>query len=476
MRSVTSSAGSQPRSARVPEGHPDASRPALVPSPSRSFFANALPPETKLFVPRLLRPVPSIAGLASQAAAAGLAPEAELLFRHAFARGESGPEIDRSIRRQTARLLAKGLQLCVTSITPRAVERDIPVRNAAELIRILRDELGTRLTLMDLCELMDVGSPRIRLEGLLLECEPERDGISSIGITGRYDLRRLERGWCRYECYFELDRGVPAPLARSIRVSELIKGSGIGARSLLALALFCARHGVPGWGERVQDDGIFAWRRLGGRLNPEGLHNARELLEALSESGAVFGLGLHGIDWSDPESIATVRVLPGQLRDRETFDRWLERRLRLCSTEIGALPRPYPVGYLALRASPLYAGYVAAEILKHLVQRYFPRRIAEGGGAAMAEALSAAERERDLLMLSENAFARHLASGLLAARAEARNAMPAVFAPTAGPGAPAQVFAGRGAPASSWVPRPAAPLYALSVATLLPRLFALRAR
>ncbi len=426
MGGVTSAAQRSAAPVFFQQAHGDALPPAEGREPFASAYRRAAPSDLKLHVPRLLRPIPSIAGLASQAAEAGFAAESELLYRHAFARGETGPQIDRSLRRQTARIFAKGFKLSVGSLSPHGVEREIPVRNSAELIRILRDELKSRLTLMDLCELMDVGRPRLPLQGLIVEYALDRDGFRSIGITGKYDLRRLENGWCRYECCFELDgEGRPELLARGIRVSELIKGGGIGARSLLALALFCARHGIPGWGERVQDDGIFAWRRMGGRLNADGLQHARGLLESLAESGAVSGLRLFDADWTDPESIAAVRVSPEQVRDRHAFERWLHQELRLCGSEIAMLPQPCPVGYQALRASPLYAGYDTGEILRRLVEEYFPRRIANGGGQAMIDALAAAERERSLLAFSESAAARHLASGLIEARAAVQLFTPA---------------------------------------------------
>ncbi len=212
-----------------------------------------------------------IADLALAREREGRTYEADLLYRFSNARLESSRRIDSAIERMTERLLGKGLAVIVR----RAAENDdtfthIVLKTPTEVRDFLRRELHSRLTLMDLVELVNIGGPLVPLGGIAIShraLSEFRHEIEVEGLYARQDIRGRELS---YDVGLAVAMGMPGITSRNIYVGNKLRRMGIGAASLCAALEFAVMHKIPEWTGLMQEEGLQAWPSLGAEVGPDG--------------------------------------------------------------------------------------------------------------------------------------------------------------------------------------------------------------
>jgi|GEM_PF-4919485 len=315
----------------------------------------------------------------------------EIAIRHLYARGGDDRRTALDIERMMQRLIDSGIEFQLNVTRKRARrggKRSVRkssrrIKKSFEARAILETALGSRLTLMDLVELLDVTSEPIYLKGVNIDYFANTGPSKIIRVWGNYDysanldsqLETTPR--VNYSLTLVIDGDGVSIASRNIDVSDYGRGHGFGARSLLALALFAKRHRISSWEDTAIDDGVFAWPTLGGELTEEGYRRIVGLLEEVWE---IVRLGAIDIDNIEPDvsRIAEIELWDHDIENRETFLAWAARMLEAAEKEPADaeyMSEPYPIGLMVLEASSLTIRYRTERIVRHLLDDYFPGRI-----------------------------------------------------------------------------------------------------
>lgn len=311
---------------------------------------------------------------ARQAEAAGWRQEADWLFRLAFARGERGADVDAAIDRMTAAAVHAHGSIEVTQVRGLTERREDRVLSEAGAIRdLLEHDLESRLTLMDLTEMMDIASPLFPLKGLRLlqHIDAEEEEPLSLNLEAIFD--QGPRG--RHETFYTQQLlvkpgGAPEIWSGNVFIEKAARGHGVGARQMLRLAQFARLHGIASWDDHISDDGIFTWPRLGAIPQQETIDAVIGRLEELQRVGAVSAIRIPGRDLAE---LARVTI-PGAL-SVEALKGWCRGSCRMSRLSTESIAPPYPVGLWALHGTTVYADFPTEPILEKLLNDYFPKRI-----------------------------------------------------------------------------------------------------
>ena len=214
---------------------------------------------------------------------AGEHDEADLLWRLAYARGEDGAELDAAVDRINETTFAEGRRifLCDGMLSPREIE------SASDVREVLSQGLGSRFTLPDLVELFDIGEPAVRLKSLLIDRSSLDNSAGDVSFGGEYEVAATmsasaHDAMIRYVIDLSVDEDGVRIRRRDIEIEPGLRRLGMGARSLLSLALFGRRHGCTGWRGEAYDEGCVAWPKLGARISSEGIDEAIQSLSRIS--------------------------------------------------------------------------------------------------------------------------------------------------------------------------------------------------
>ncbi len=333
----------------------------------------------------------SIAEQARQAEGAGWRQEADWLFRLAFARGERDPAVEAAIDRMTAATISAygGVEAAISwGLTGRREDRLLADPAAAR--GFFESGLASRLTLMDLAEVMDIGSPIFPLKGLrlLITSDPMERDVASLTAEAIFDhgSRRL------YETFYTLQLLVkpnasPEIWSGNVFIERSARGHGIGARQMLRMAQFARLHGIAAWDDHISDDGIFTWPRLGAVPQREAIDAVIGRLRELQAVGAVSAIRIPGRDLAELSKISLPEVL-----SVPALKGWCRSACRMSRLSTDSIQPPYPVGLWALHGTTVYADFPTEPILGRMLNDYFPKRIArdavKGGGDRQADQAS----------------------------------------------------------------------------------------
>lgn len=309
---------------------------------------------------------------------AGRIEEANLVARLMHAQGVEDSRIEAAIDQMTAEQLADGPRIHFALFGSDGKSRlRSSITNAEAARAFFEDDLGSHITIDDVVELLDIGSPLMPLSGLVLERLSAGHEPSLFAIRGIYVDPKGQPTSTAYTIQLGIGlTGKPRIIDRTIEIDPAFRRAGFAARSLLALALFAKRHGLPAWQGIATDQGVLTWPHLGVSYNHEQLSVAMGILKGLRYDGTVPGLDLRDVDSESLESIAGLELWEADIASREIFDEWLTAVVGLRHEEIADLTEPIPIGKLALRALTMELYYDTQRLLDHLVEGYFPEHIA----------------------------------------------------------------------------------------------------
>ncbi|HPQ80326.1 MAG TPA: hypothetical protein PLZ86_01195, partial [bacterium] len=247
-----------------------------------------------------------LAGYVASLVDNGREKEAGILSRILFARWEEDSRIDAAIEKLTKEALSGPVPVKISLLgKTEGHKTKLTLDNPGAARALLEDHLGSRVTVSDLIELMDIGSPLMPLKEIVIERFSAAGETPNLTVSGTYAGHAGEDNSTSYKINIRLGPdGRPDISYRTIEIDPVYRGGGMAARSVLALALFARRHGVDGWADIAANMGIFAWSKLGARFNPKHLKKALYLIEELEENGIAPNIDLDDIDPEDIDSIA----------------------------------------------------------------------------------------------------------------------------------------------------------------------------
>ena len=327
--------------------------------------------------------------------------EANLLSRILFARWVDDSRIDEAIDELTSSVLAGPISVKMPLV--RDTEgggRHVRLNNAGAMRALLEDQLGSRITLSDIVDLMEIGSPLMPLEEILIEHSSAAGERPSLALHGTYTGPAGEESFTSYTIHLSLGlNGKPEISHRTIEIDPKYRRSGIAARSVLSLTLFAMRHGMENWADLATNLGVFTWHKLGAQFNPRHLRMAFALLEEIRDSGIAPDIRLDDIDPEDIDSIAGFWIWESALASKTALDNWLIEHGSVREPELEDIAERIPLGELALRSISIEVFYDTEQVLEHLIEGHFPssmKKMDEGPKISADEGLALSGMEEAL--------------------------------------------------------------------------------
>ncbi len=341
-----------------------------------------LPPDSYLVVPsdaQVSRKAfgAGIGSHAIEARKAGETRRADSLFRLAFARGERTPEVVEAIEAMTSRILSSGLSVdIVEAVDGPEKNSEYSLSDVASVRHFFEDRVGSNITLMDVADVMDIFSPLFPLERISIHYDG-REGAArnEIAVDGVY--RGVEGDGLDFEVAFNAEDGKAQIVFTSIDVGEFTR-MGFGVRSLLSRSVFLRRHGLMGWRDKIWDEGLIVWPRLGAVVDDESARLASAMLECLDMLGVAKG-------FEDVSPTMDIIELTGiELNAEDVLDvgalhEWFDIYADIPEKELEFIHPPYRVGMMALESISVSGYFDAATTLHRLVREYLPDRIMRMG-------------------------------------------------------------------------------------------------
>ncbi len=318
----------------------------------------------------------SLADRAGALAAERRSYESNLLYRIAFSRGENDPRISAAIDRITEKAIGAVDRIELRSHTcPNGSPVTSTIGYTVSARAFLETALGSRLTLMDAVDLLDIASPLFRVKEIHLNHYMSEDGLPRLSINGIYE--RNEGSSTPLACSVELEfhDGKPVITRRNLSVSCGFRRMAIGTRRLLRTVQFAQLHGIGNWEDDISEDGLFVWPRLGAPMTSESLEYVLGKLKKLVENGVVGHIDLSA---NGPYEIASFILKEKDVLDTNALKKWYRHNTRIRPHDIDTLSPPYRVGLAALRGSVIYADFVPKKIEAELLIRHIPRRLESG--------------------------------------------------------------------------------------------------
>lgn len=334
-----------------------------------------------------------IALYATRARKAGDDRRADSFFRLAFARGEKTPEVVEAIEGMTARTLSSGLNVDIVEGADRPEgSLEYSLSDVASVRHFFEERVGSNITLMDVADVMDIFSPLFPLERISIHYD-DREGAPRNEITVDGIYKGVEEDDLFFEVAINAEDGKAQIVFTSIDVGEFTR-MGFGVRSLLSRSVFIRRHGLMGWRDKIWDEGLIVWPRLGAVVDDESARLASAMLECLDMLGVA-----KGFEDVNPEMDITeltgIKLNAEDVLDIGALYNWFGIYAEIPENELEFIHPPYRVGIMALESISVSGYFDAATTLHRMVREYLPGRIIRMGTRGSTE------RDRSATLLAD---------------------------------------------------------------------------